>query len=219
MPDELNSTEVELIAKVRTALWDWGLGDIYKALGKKLGTDKIEPGTEFDPDKAALRGAFILCCSLLDAISCYRYGKESDPASFGKLLTEYLPHYKQTKDDNDLWYSLRCGLIHSYQTKNTSSKRRSEVEFALTHENPDLHLTLEGERIVVNLENLVADVEKTLTTILNEFEQPGSDALYKLKKWSQTSGVFSVPEPEGTELPATTFTALASAVYYRYQSD
>lgn len=180
----------EIISAVKHSIKDWGLGDIYRALLLDPNV-RIHPKTELDSQKAALRGAFVLGCSLLDAMSCYRFNEKSSTSNFKKFCeTEgFMPGYNAAGKPNDLYYSLRCGMLHNYQPQNIDLN--TDTLYALTHDKDNKHLTQEDKTVWINLQNFVEDVHKAVDKFFTEAETP-SDTRTNTISWARTHGWFGI---------------------------
>ncbi len=180
----------EIIAAVKQSLKDWGLGDIYKALLLNPG-DRIEPDTELDSEKAALRGAFVLGCSLLDAMSCYRFAQKSSQDNFKKFCENegFMPGYNATGKTNDLYLSLRCGMLHNYQPGNIP--KNTDTLYALTHDKDEKHLQQEDKTVWINLQNFIGDVHNAVDKFFSEAKVTG-DTRTNTLKWAKLHGWFGI---------------------------
>jgi len=220
------TTKVEVISSIKQTLHDWALGDIYKALFLNPAT-RMTPDTKLDGN-AALRGAFILSCSLLDAMSCYYFNAESERERFRQFCVDegYMLGYNADGKSNDLYYSLRCGMLHNYQPSNV--RRHTDTAYALTHDHPEQHLSVSDKTICINLQNFVADVH----TALDKFFQALDDnktVTGNAFEWAKRNGWFGFTEIEmvastsdlspissPTPVSGALFTMPASGiVYYR----
>jgi hypothetical protein len=216
-------TDDEIIEGICGSLDDWALGDLYRAL-------HLVPGTRIDPEKTtldgaivAVRGAFILGCSLLDAITCYWFNQESHRDRYQIVCSKLMPlDYNALGADNDLYFALRCGMLHNYQPANI--KGNTETCYALTHNNYGEHLKRDksGKTIVVNLQNFVLDVDIAFHRFQELLAKEG-DVRSNSIKWATAKGWFDigrveVPLPDerayehGIEPALTTFSMPASGV-------
>lgn len=73
--------------------------------------------------------------------------KSENKKCYISFINEYFPGDKY--DANELWDSLRNGLIHLYTIKN--------AKYALTHGHRDSHLQLQNGYVLLNVENFFDD--------------------------------------------------------------
>lgn len=181
------ATDEQIISGVNNALENWALGDIFKAVHAKRKdfTDK----TPLDDSEGALRGAFILCTCLIDAMACYRYAKEAQRSDFKKFVKDYMGE-KYNGIDNDLYFSLRCGLVHNYQTKNVPGN--TKTKYKLTHNDSEKHLKTEADGIWLNLQNIIKDIEMALKQFFNEVNTAGSETRTNTLNWATEHGWLGV---------------------------
>lgn len=120
----------DIVQKVKFALSDWALEDLYKA---SFGGAKM--------------GAFILASCYIDYLSCYYFNSDSSKGNYINFVNRFLPDYS----GKDLYESLRCKLVHNYT-------EGGKYEF--TDDKPHLHFKISKRRkIVINLENFLNDLK------------------------------------------------------------
>lgn len=110
-------------------------------------------------------GAFILISCFIDYLAGFRSGKRAIKDDYLGFIEKYFP---KEYDPRKIYEDLRCGLVHNY-TEGGS--------YSLTYGHPDLHLKPDGERVYLNLENLIRDTEKAMKQFLAEM-----NALPSLRK-------------------------------------
>lgn len=103
-------------------------------------------------------GAFILASCFIEYLAGFRYGKATNRADYKSFVKSYLPDY----DPEKLYRDLRCKLVHNYSEGGS---------YAFTDANPELHGKLmNDDKIIINLENFIADIEKAMTCLFKEIE-------------------------------------------------
>lgn len=182
------ASDEQIIGSVQNALETWALGDIFKAVHANR-TTFSRTDTTLDDNDAALRGAFILCSCLIDALACYRYNKEATRSDFKQFVKDYLDN-RYNGIDNDLYLSMRCGLVHNYQTKNVPGN--TTTKYKLTHNNHDQHLKADADGVWLNLQDVIGDVQEALTKFFAEVATAGSAARTNLLKWAKKHGWLGV---------------------------
>lgn len=213
--------DVEIIASIKRCLKVWALGDIYKALLLDP-KNKIQKETVLNSEKAAVRGAFILACGLIDAMSCYFYAAESNGDNFRRFCEEehYMPGYNAFGRVNDLYFSLRCGMLHNYQPKNI--RGNTTTIFALTHNKPEMHLKQESNTVYINLQNFIEDVHNAVDKFFDRVEEAGTPERARTLNWAKEHGWFAeipIIETEASissdhERPMIAFCEMASSIRY-----
>ncbi len=108
----------KLWAEYRQSFESFVVGDIEKAL------------------KAGIQvGVITLTAVGIDCLGgCYA-GDKSKPEHFASFVRDFMPSYVGLEDD--LYYCVRCGLVHAFTVYRTSSTNRS---FLLTGAQGELHL-------------------------------------------------------------------------------
>lgn len=123
-------------------------------------------------DKNTVLASFILCSCFIEQVSGFRYGKVSHKtgkAMFEDFVKDYMPpHYnpKQLRED------LRNKLVHNYSLGNT---------YSLVEKRADLHLTPLGNRIIINIENFLQELEEAFNKYINHLKQDNTIKEYALK--------------------------------------
>lgn len=181
------ATDEEIIAAVRNSLESWALGDIFKAVHADEQTFARE--TDLDDNSAALRGAFILCSCLIDAMACYRYNKEATRADFKAFVRDYVGH-AYNGIDNDLYFSMRCGMVHNYQPANVLGN--TPTKYKLTHNQHAQHMAADADGVWLNLQDVICDVREALKKFFGEVLTAGTPARTNLLERAKLHGWFGV---------------------------
>jgi hypothetical protein len=132
MMTELNFEEMGIIEEVLTSLRQYAYGDIEKGYA---GGSRM--------------GVFILCSCLIDAMVGFSIGKKSNGPEYIKFINKYLDKY----NGKNLWNDLRCKLVHSYSEGGSYNFIESK---------PDLHLKKYENKININLENFISEIDQVL---------------------------------------------------------
>lgn len=131
-------TKEELVRKLDGNLYGLAYKDIKEIISKSL------------PELAI----FILCACFIDAMASFYFGvtKENMGGS-GVRFKEFVKKYLTQYNADDLYHSLRCGLVHSYADE---GKYKFIQRKSLWHQKSDCS----GKRKLINDENFADDVEK-----------------------------------------------------------
>lgn len=110
-------------------------------------------------DGKSKMGAFILTSCFIEYLAGFRYGKETTGNDYKKFVRQYLTFYSA----ENLYKDLRCKLVHNYSEGGsyTFTDNRKDLHFKKTADN----------KIVLNLENFIADVEAALNTYFIELKE------------------------------------------------
>lgn len=181
------ATDNEIIAAVRNSLESWALGDIFKAVHSCEPTFTRE--TALDYNAAALRGAFILCSCLIDAMACYRYNKEATRSDFKNFVRDYLNN-AYNGIDNDLYFSMRCGMLHNYQPANLVGN--TPTKYKLTHNQHEKHMVADADGVWLNLQDVMFDVRASLRKLFGEVETVGTVSRKNFLDRAKRHGWFGV---------------------------
>lgn len=150
--DNEEITKENLVKKLDESLFGLAYGDI----------ERILPA---NPNLAI----FILGACFIDAMASFRFGVTKEMIKDGKtgerfkdFIKEYLPQYSA----DDLWESLRCGLLHSYAEYG---------KYAFVNKKRYLHFKKDQQkRTIINDENFCEELkdtyEKLKCDILNKEE-------------------------------------------------
>jgi len=142
-------TDDEKIEAIIYSLETHALGDIHRA---SAGASKI--------------GAFILCSCLIDAISGFEKGSDTNGTDYTKFVGKRLKAYNA----NNLYRDLRCKLVHSYSEGGS---------FSFVDGQSDLHGASHGSKTVINLENFIADITAALASFAADIR--GADTALRTK--------------------------------------
>lgn len=162
-------TDDEKINIVIHSLKTHALGDIKKA---------SEGGSKL--------GAFMLCSCLIDAMTGFIKGADSNREDYKNFVDNYLPSYNR----ESLYHDLRCKLLHNYSEGGS---------YVFTHEQPTMHLRpyLFDQRLYINLDNFLADVECALESLSSKLLDPSESLLRRnaVTRYDQSNiiQVFSSP--------------------------
>lgn len=146
-------TKEELLAKMDKGLGGMALGEIRAA---------CRPS---DKEGGAKMAGFLLGFCFIDAVAGFHAGRtEEMKGVIGKhfigFVRAYLPHY----DAEALYRDLRSGLVHSYSIGQTYVF--TDLERVGKH--LERKMTGFGERILLNLEDFVSDLEKTYHALCDD---------------------------------------------------
>lgn len=208
------ATDDEIIAAVRNSLESWALGDIFKAVHADEATFTRE--TDLDDNSAALRGAFILCSCLIDAMACYRYDKDATRADFKTFVRDYVGN-AYNGIDNDLYFSMRCGMVHNYQPANLLGN--TPTKYKLTHNRHAQHMVADADGVWLNLQDVIFDVREALKKFLAEVLTAGTPSRTNLLGRAKLHGWFGVKaSPPPVTLPVTAGTPPISVIAGLYDT-
>ena len=173
-------TDDEKIEAIIYSLTTHALGDIRRA---SEGKSKM--------------GAFILCSCLIDALSGFEKGSDTQGADYISFVGKRLASY----NGSDLYKDLRCKLVHSYSEGGSYSFVDAE---------PQLHGATHGGRIVINLENFIAEVQGALEAFATDIR--GADVTLRGKALARlnSNGVIGVGVAQVVSLPQNTSTTTAT---------
>jgi len=101
-------------------------------------------------------GAFILASCFIEYMVGFVVGRETKGEDYKQFVKDYLPN---TYDPEKLYADLRCKLVHNYSEGGS---------YIFADGKPDLHGKNLGNKMVVNLENFVDDIECALKKVINE---------------------------------------------------
>lgn len=101
-------------------------------------------------------GAFILASCFIEYMAGFVVGRETKGEDYKQFVKDYLPN---TYDPEKLYADLRCKLVHNYSEGGS---------YIFADGKPDLHGKNLGNKMVVNLENFVDDIECALKKVINE---------------------------------------------------
>lgn len=160
------SNKDKLIAIIHKSLYEMAFKDIERAVN---GGSKM--------------GAFILASCFIDAMAGYAYGQtESNDKKNSQRFKDFIEEFFPKKySKRDMYYNLRCGLVHSYtdfqNIKNKSSKQNgSKSKYVFTDEASHIkmagkHLTENNDRkTILVLEDFLSDVKKAFFDLLNKIK-------------------------------------------------
>ncbi len=153
--------ESSSIRKIETALRHYAFGDIVK----------VSKGDN-------VLATFILCSCFIEQMATFRYGKEVGGKEFKDFVEAYMKSYDPVKLRNDL----RNKLVHNYSLGES---------YTLVQGYKDLHLKLNENTLIINLENFIDDLGSALDTLMNEFKtnlEIRNNALKALKDINIISG-------------------------------
>lgn len=153
----------KIIKKVESTLREWAFKDILRA-----------------SDGGAKMGAFILASCYIDYLAWYY----SNKSKVGERYKEFVKKFLKNYNADDLYYSLRCKLVHYYS-------EGGKYEF--THNKPKFHLKPSKlpNRIIINLENFLKELKNATEQY---FELVDSNQTYKnrlIKKYEKV-GILGV---------------------------
>ncbi len=108
--------------------------------------------------------AFIWITCAVDWLAGFWFGtdtKNQVKKAYTGFIDQYFP--SNTYNSNELYDSLRNGLVHMFTIKSK--------QYALTHQNPNLHLqkTSNGQ-VILNLESFFSDVVSAKNEFFNDVE-------------------------------------------------
>jgi hypothetical protein len=136
----------------------------------------------------ALIGFILMACAV-DYLSGFWSGKSSKRA-YTDFIDQYFP--KGRYDATGVYDSLRNGLVHMFTIKNK--------KYALTHNNPQLHLTVNANRqIVLNAGDLRDDLRAAKEHYFNDVESR-PDLLDRLFARYSREGFLDLASSVPTEL-------------------
>lgn len=129
-----------------------------------------------DIKKASIKGeaklaGFILGACLIDALAGFYDGvQKKDTGGSGERFKKFVKHFMPMYDTDTLYKDLRCGLVHSYAEGGT-------YVFTDANKAGKHFQKLKNGRILVNLEDFIADVEKAMLQLEKEIME--IDAVYE----------------------------------------
>ncbi len=159
-----NMTDDKKIEAIVNALKDNAFGDIQRA---SAGGSKM--------------GAFILCSCLIDAISGFMKGSDTKGPDYKSFVRKNLTSYDKAK----MYTDLRCKLVHSYSEGGS---------YWFSDRNPSDHLkTRTDGKIIINLENFVAEIQHILDKYCDQLKDPANKLLReKAIRRFDNNGIISV---------------------------
>jgi hypothetical protein len=142
-------TDDEKITTITHSLKNLAMGDVKRA---SAGESKI--------------GAFMLCSCLIDAMAYFSTSSPSVGANYRSFVQEYLTSYNPAK----LYSNLRCKLVHNYSEGGS---------YMFVHAQPSMHLkpVLLANRVYINLDNFIVDIESALESFCNKLQNPNETEL------------------------------------------
>lgn len=118
-------------------------------------------------------GAFILSSCFIEYLAGFRYGKETSGNDYKNLVKNYLPQYNKDK----LYKDLRCKLVHNYSEGGS---------YLFTDNNASLHgKPTTDNKIVLNLENFIDDIESALNTYFEEIKSNEDLFKHAIKRYKK----------------------------------
>ncbi len=158
--------------------------------GKVDGHGSLGALTDIKKACGADVGTFILGSCFIDAMASFRYGVTKNMLKdrksgerFKDFVKEYLPQYNA----EDLYLSLRCGLVHNYV------EHYGKYFLDSTDNSASLHLQPDGGRTWINRQKFVDDLESAY----NNFRAHilSNDKVFALATNRLNSlGLMSIPE-------------------------
>lgn len=122
----------------------------------------FEPINRLVYSRDALIGFIFMAC-VIDYLSGFWWGestKNNVKNSYTGFVSKYFP--KNKYDEEGLYDSLRNGLVHMFTIKNK--------KYALTHNNPHLHLTVKSNQLILNAGDFFEDLKTAKEKYFNEVE-------------------------------------------------
>jgi hypothetical protein len=103
-------------------------------------------------------GAFILASCFIDYMAGFAVGKQSNGKDYKAFVKNYLPPcYVPDK----LYTDLRCKLVHNYSEGGS---------YIFVDGEPQLHKQMDGNKMIINLENFIDDLETAFQKLLYQIE-------------------------------------------------
>lgn len=143
----MDNTSEQKIFHIITAFETYALGDIKKVQINKMPI-----------------AAFILSVCFIDQVSGFIYdnsirGQKKNTERSKKFVLEYLNKVSVKPYDKDaLIELLRNKLVHNYSV--SDKKIPNHQRYILDYENPQFHLHVEDDIVVINIEGFIKDLEK-----------------------------------------------------------
>jgi hypothetical protein len=130
-------------------------------------------------DGKAKMGAFILGSCFIEYLAGFRYGKKTTRTDYKNFVEQYLGSFY---DAEKLCNDLRCKLVHNYSEGGS---------YIFVDAKPELHGKKYKNKMLINLENFIDDLEKTMRKLFSEIDSdPTIQALAK-KRYAKL-GILSV---------------------------
>lgn len=128
----------EFIKRIILSIKEMALGDVKRAM---VGGSKM--------------GAFILGSCLIDCLAAFYYGNFSTQKNYKNYIKKFLPQY----NPQNFYKDLRCQLVHNYSEGGS---------YVFKDNKPSEHLKKykESNKIVINLESFVEELEKIVDDYL-----------------------------------------------------
>ena len=147
------------LAKIRQGLRDMAFEDIKRAAN---GRAKI--------------GAFILGACFIDYIAGYWFGADSEVKSTSshKIFVAFTREFLKAYDPEKLYVAMRCKLVHNYS-------EGGAYKFAF--DMPNRHLTKSENKIIINLEQFIDDIETAPNRYLQLLDTDHDVQLRAIKRW------------------------------------
>lgn len=124
----------------------------------------VKPAQHMVQNSETKMPAFVWIACAIDWLAGFWWGKSTKNAnkdSYTGFINAFFP--VNTYDPDNLYDSLRNGLIHMYTIKN--------VKYLLTDGNPSLHLEMRYGQQILNLENFFADFMVAKEKFFEKVEQ------------------------------------------------
>jgi len=159
----INKEDELLISQFVYSTKHYAYGDIVKSL-----------------DKEMMLATFILCFCLISTLSSNRYFKsrslKNDSQKFVKFIEDYFPK-SYFPYANRIYVDLRSKMVHNYSVNG---------KFILTRELSKLHLTLIEDKVVIDLNPFVTDIENAMMIFFQELSTDKeilNNTLSHSKRW------------------------------------
>ena len=153
----------EIIKRITLSIKEMALGDVKRAM---VGKSKI--------------GAIILGSCLIDCLATFYYGDCSTKKNYKGFINKFLPQY----NSQNFYKDLRCKLVHNYSEGGS---------YVFKDNKPNEHLKKykKSNKIIINLENFIEELEKIVDDYLKLITN--DDVAYQnaLKK-IQSSGLLGI---------------------------
>ncbi|HNY35974.1 MAG TPA: hypothetical protein PLD14_01720 [Candidatus Pacearchaeota archaeon] len=128
----------EIIKRITLSIKEMALGDVKRAM---IGKSKM--------------GSIILGSCLMDCLATFYYGNCSTGKNYRSFVDKFLPQY----DSRNFYEDLRCKLVHDYSEGGS---------YVFKDNKPIEHLKKykKSNKIIINLENFVEELEKIVDDYL-----------------------------------------------------
>jgi len=131
---------------------------------------------------------FVIMACAIDYLTSFNVGGKTKNRDYINFLEEY-DWFVKKYNPTDIYNSLRCGLVHNFTIL--------EGKFTLTHNHPELHLTIHKGQKVLNYEDFYCDLRRLKEEYFEKVKDPKSGKIANFMKRYERLGFLSTEEEMG----------------------